>query len=104
MFHFLSCPRISRVEESALRALREKLFAHSSALLSEFKKYDADKTGKKKVKDSERKEPSQKISVSQQLANKYLLNDYKTKSLGRHQWRTTVIPPTWEGEIGKITV
>ncbi|XP_073898087.1 serine/threonine-protein phosphatase with EF-hands 2 [Castor canadensis] len=37
--------RISRVEESALRALREKLFAHSSALLSEFKKYDADKTG-----------------------------------------------------------
>ncbi|KAM9238090.1 serine/threonine-protein phosphatase with EF-hands 2 [Dugong dugon] len=37
--------RISRVEESALRALREKLFAHSSDLLSEFKKHDADKTG-----------------------------------------------------------
>ncbi|XP_047421980.1 serine/threonine-protein phosphatase with EF-hands 2 [Sciurus carolinensis] len=37
--------RISRVEESALRALREKLFAHSSDLLDEFKKHDADKTG-----------------------------------------------------------
>uniref|UniRef100_A0A2K5ZRR9 Serine/threonine-protein phosphatase with EF-hands n=1 Tax=Mandrillus leucophaeus TaxID=9568 RepID=A0A2K5ZRR9_MANLE len=37
--------RISRVEESALRALREKLFAHSSDLLSEFKKHDADKVG-----------------------------------------------------------
>ncbi|XP_032256444.1 serine/threonine-protein phosphatase with EF-hands 2 [Phoca vitulina] len=37
--------RISRVEESALRSLREKLFAHSSHLLGEFKKHDADKTG-----------------------------------------------------------
>nr|XP_012599777.1 serine/threonine-protein phosphatase with EF-hands 2 isoform X1 [Microcebus murinus] len=38
--------RISRVEESALRALREKLFAHSSDLLGEFKKYDAGQTGR----------------------------------------------------------
>ncbi|XP_032694297.1 serine/threonine-protein phosphatase with EF-hands 2 isoform X2 [Lontra canadensis] len=37
--------RISRVEESALKSLREKLFAHSSDLLGEFKKHDADKTG-----------------------------------------------------------
>ncbi|XP_077607445.1 serine/threonine-protein phosphatase with EF-hands 2 [Crocuta crocuta] len=37
--------RISRVEESALRALREKLFAHSTNLLAEFKKHDIDKTG-----------------------------------------------------------
>ncbi|XP_035149418.3 serine/threonine-protein phosphatase with EF-hands 2 [Callithrix jacchus] len=37
--------RISRVEESALRALREKLFAHSSDLLIEFKKHDVDKVG-----------------------------------------------------------
>ncbi|XP_058922875.2 serine/threonine-protein phosphatase with EF-hands 2 isoform X2 [Kogia breviceps] len=37
--------RISRVGESALRALREKLFAHSSDLLVEFKKHDKDKTG-----------------------------------------------------------
>ncbi|KAM5271763.1 serine/threonine-protein phosphatase with EF-hands 2 [Ctenodactylus gundi] len=37
--------RISRVEASALRALREKLFAHSSDLLAEFKKHDADRTG-----------------------------------------------------------
>ncbi|ELK16446.1 Serine/threonine-protein phosphatase with EF-hands 2 [Pteropus alecto] len=36
---------ISRVEESALRALREKLFAHSSDLLDEFKKHDKEKTG-----------------------------------------------------------
>ncbi|XP_066240822.1 serine/threonine-protein phosphatase with EF-hands 2 isoform X1 [Saccopteryx leptura] len=36
--------RISRVEESALRALREKLFAHSSDLLDAFKKHDKDKT------------------------------------------------------------
>ncbi|XP_059868340.1 serine/threonine-protein phosphatase with EF-hands 2-like [Delphinus delphis] len=45
MFLFISCPRISRVGESALRALREKLFAHSSDLLVEFKKHDKDKTG-----------------------------------------------------------
>nr|XP_025848757.1 serine/threonine-protein phosphatase with EF-hands 2 [Vulpes vulpes] len=37
--------RISRVEESALRSLREKLFASSLDLLGEFKKHDADKTG-----------------------------------------------------------
>ncbi|XP_076998922.1 serine/threonine-protein phosphatase with EF-hands 2 [Tamandua tetradactyla] len=37
--------RISRVEESALKALREKLFAHSSDLLGEFKKHDTVKTG-----------------------------------------------------------
>ncbi|XP_007165619.3 serine/threonine-protein phosphatase with EF-hands 2 [Balaenoptera acutorostrata] len=37
--------RISRVGESALRALHEKLFAHSSDLLVEFKKHDKDKTG-----------------------------------------------------------
>ncbi|XP_059779806.1 serine/threonine-protein phosphatase with EF-hands 2-like [Balaenoptera ricei] len=37
--------QISRVGESALRALREKLFAHSSDLLVEFKKRDKDKTG-----------------------------------------------------------
>ncbi|TKC36776.1 hypothetical protein EI555_012080 [Monodon monoceros] len=37
--------KISRVGESALRALREKLFAHSSDLLVEFKKHDKDKTG-----------------------------------------------------------
>uniref|UniRef100_G1U8J2 Serine/threonine-protein phosphatase n=1 Tax=Oryctolagus cuniculus TaxID=9986 RepID=G1U8J2_RABIT len=38
--------RISRVEQSALKALREKLFAHSSDLLSEFKKRDTEKTGR----------------------------------------------------------
>ncbi|KAI4542826.1 hypothetical protein MG293_006952 [Ovis ammon polii] len=37
--------QISRVEESALRALREKLFAHSSDILVEFKKHDKDETG-----------------------------------------------------------
>uniref|UniRef100_A0A8I3Q079 Serine/threonine-protein phosphatase with EF-hands n=1 Tax=Canis lupus familiaris TaxID=9615 RepID=A0A8I3Q079_CANLF len=37
--------RISRVEESALRSLWEKLFASSLDLLGEFKKHDADKTG-----------------------------------------------------------
>ncbi|XP_072480229.1 serine/threonine-protein phosphatase with EF-hands 2 [Notamacropus eugenii] len=36
--------RISRVEESALKALREKLFAHSSSLLGAFKSYDHDGT------------------------------------------------------------
>uniref|UniRef100_A0A8V5G9L1 Serine/threonine-protein phosphatase with EF-hands n=1 Tax=Melopsittacus undulatus TaxID=13146 RepID=A0A8V5G9L1_MELUD len=38
--------RISRVEESAFRALREKLFAHTSALISAFKAYDTDNTGR----------------------------------------------------------
>ncbi|XP_010006835.1 PREDICTED: serine/threonine-protein phosphatase with EF-hands 2 [Chaetura pelagica] len=38
--------RISRVEESAFRALREKLFAHTSALISMFKTYDKDNTGR----------------------------------------------------------
>ncbi|XP_071600248.1 serine/threonine-protein phosphatase with EF-hands 2 [Heliangelus exortis] len=38
--------RISRVEESAFRALREKLFAHTSALISTFKAYDKDNTGR----------------------------------------------------------
>ncbi|KAL1791113.1 serine serine/threonine-protein phosphatase with EF-hands 2 [Sigmodon hispidus] len=37
--------RISRVEESALRALRQNLFAHSSDLLVEFQKHDADESG-----------------------------------------------------------
>ncbi|XP_074849878.1 serine/threonine-protein phosphatase with EF-hands 2 isoform X2 [Carettochelys insculpta] len=37
--------RISRVEESAFRALREKLFAHTSDLLCAFKGYDQDEMG-----------------------------------------------------------
>ncbi|XP_057628320.1 serine/threonine-protein phosphatase with EF-hands 2 [Chionomys nivalis] len=37
--------RISRVEESALRALRQNLFAHSSDLLVEFQKHDVDESG-----------------------------------------------------------
>uniref|UniRef100_K7FY46 Protein phosphatase with EF-hand domain 2 n=1 Tax=Pelodiscus sinensis TaxID=13735 RepID=K7FY46_PELSI len=37
--------RISRVEESAFRALREKLFAHTSDLICAFKGYDQDDTG-----------------------------------------------------------
>ncbi|XP_070250883.1 serine/threonine-protein phosphatase with EF-hands 2 isoform X1 [Myotis yumanensis] len=43
--------RISRVEESALRALRGKLFAHSSDLLEEFKKHDNGKTGSINLSD-----------------------------------------------------
>lgn len=66
MFLFSFCPRISRVEESALRALREKLFAHSSDLLDEFKKHDKEKTGKTNpVKYSRGKEAGQKTFVSQ---------------------------------------
>ncbi|KFP03676.1 Serine/threonine-protein phosphatase with EF-hands 2, partial [Calypte anna] len=38
--------QISRVEESAFRALREKLFAHTSALISAFKACDKDNTGR----------------------------------------------------------
>ncbi|KAJ7419106.1 Serine/threonine-protein phosphatase with EF-hands 2 [Willisornis vidua] len=41
--HFV---QISRVEESAFRALREKLFAHTSALISAFKAYDEGNTGR----------------------------------------------------------
>ncbi|KAM9329858.1 serine/threonine-protein phosphatase with EF-hands 2 [Gastrophryne carolinensis] len=37
--------RVSAVEESALRALREKLFAHKSTLLDEFKKYEKNHSG-----------------------------------------------------------
>ncbi|XP_053556141.1 serine/threonine-protein phosphatase with EF-hands 2 [Bombina bombina] len=37
--------RISAVEESALRALREKLFAHKSDLINSFKVYDKDQSG-----------------------------------------------------------
>ncbi|XP_029465679.1 serine/threonine-protein phosphatase with EF-hands 2 [Rhinatrema bivittatum] len=37
--------RISRVEESALQALREKLFSHKSELINTFKCYDRHQTG-----------------------------------------------------------
>ncbi|XP_018409051.1 PREDICTED: serine/threonine-protein phosphatase with EF-hands 2 [Nanorana parkeri] len=37
--------RVSTVEESALRALREKLFAHKSVLLNEFKRFDKNHPG-----------------------------------------------------------
>lgn len=41
------------MEESAFRALREKLFAHTSALISAFKLYDKDNTGKSEPRDTE---------------------------------------------------
>ncbi|KAE8630966.1 hypothetical protein XENTR_v10001034 [Xenopus tropicalis] len=37
--------RVSTVEESALRALREKLFAHKSDLMNAFRNYDNNQTG-----------------------------------------------------------
>ena len=36
---------VGRTERSALRALREQLFAHKSDLISAFQKYDPDNTG-----------------------------------------------------------
>ncbi|XP_062908606.1 serine/threonine-protein phosphatase with EF-hands 1 [Mobula hypostoma] len=38
--------RVSVIEESALKALREKLFAHKSGVIAAFRKYDPDYTGK----------------------------------------------------------
>ena len=65
MFPVISCTRISRVEESALRALREKLFAHSSDILVEFKKHDKDETGKtNQIKYSEEENWSKNLSHS----------------------------------------
>jgi len=52
-FSLSATSRISRVEESAFRALREKLFAHTSALISAFKAYDKDNTGKSEPRDTQ---------------------------------------------------
>ncbi|XP_072900706.1 serine/threonine-protein phosphatase with EF-hands 1 isoform X2 [Hemitrygon akajei] len=38
--------RVSVIEESALKSLREKLFAHKSEVIAAFRKYDPDYTGK----------------------------------------------------------
>ncbi|XP_041107103.1 serine/threonine-protein phosphatase with EF-hands 2-like [Polyodon spathula] len=43
--------RVSRVERSALRALREQLFSHKSDLISAFEKYDKNKTGRIPLND-----------------------------------------------------
>ncbi|XP_072109183.1 serine/threonine-protein phosphatase with EF-hands 2-like isoform X2 [Mobula birostris] len=43
--------RVSTIERSALGALREKIFAHKSDLISAFKHYDEDKTGKISLND-----------------------------------------------------
>ncbi|RXM97082.1 Serine/threonine-protein phosphatase with EF-hands 2 [Acipenser ruthenus] len=43
--------RVSRVERSALRALREQLFSHKSDLISAFEKYDKNKTGRISLND-----------------------------------------------------
>ncbi|XP_031433258.1 serine/threonine-protein phosphatase with EF-hands 2 isoform X3 [Clupea harengus] len=42
---------VGRTERSALRALREQLFAHKSDLISAFQKYDPDNTGWISLKD-----------------------------------------------------
>ena len=39
------CDSVGRTERSALRALREQLFAHKSTLVSAFQEYDPDNTG-----------------------------------------------------------
>ncbi|KAM4046644.1 serine/threonine-protein phosphatase with EF-hands 1 [Anomaloglossus baeobatrachus] len=43
--------RMSAVEDSALRALQEQLFAHRSDLIKAFKEYDPDDTGKISISD-----------------------------------------------------
>ncbi|XP_072405570.1 serine/threonine-protein phosphatase with EF-hands 2 [Chiloscyllium punctatum] len=43
--------RVSRVERSALGALRKKIFAHKSDLISAFEHYDKNKTGKISLND-----------------------------------------------------
>ncbi|XP_041037543.1 serine/threonine-protein phosphatase with EF-hands 2-like [Carcharodon carcharias] len=43
--------RVSRVERSALGALRKKIFAHKSDLISAFEYYDKNKTGKISLND-----------------------------------------------------
>ncbi|XP_051892392.1 serine/threonine-protein phosphatase with EF-hands 2-like isoform X2 [Pristis pectinata] len=43
--------RVSRIERSALGALREKIFAHKSDLISAFEHYDKNKTGQISLND-----------------------------------------------------
>ncbi|KAG8450594.1 hypothetical protein GDO86_003025 [Hymenochirus boettgeri] len=43
--------RVSAVEDTALKALREKIYAHRSELINEFKLYDKKETGKISVSD-----------------------------------------------------
>ncbi|XP_029800619.1 serine/threonine-protein phosphatase with EF-hands 2 [Suricata suricatta] len=86
--HMLSMrQRISRVEESALRALREKLFAHSSDLLGEFKKHDTDKTGLITLSDwAEAVEAVLPLGLPWQMLRPQLVNSSPDNTLEYKSW------------------
>ncbi|ELW70485.1 Serine/threonine-protein phosphatase with EF-hands 2 [Tupaia chinensis] len=78
---------ISRVEGSALRALREKLFAHSSDLLGEFKKLDADETGLISLDDwAEAVEAALHLGLPWRMLRSQLVNSSTAPMLEYKSW------------------
>ncbi|KAL2099690.1 hypothetical protein ACEWY4_004084 [Coilia grayii] len=78
---------VGRTERSAMRALRQQLFAHKSDLISAFQQYDPDNTGRISLKDwAVALETVLHLALPWRVLRSQLVNSAQDGMLDYHSW------------------